>query len=272
MDWARGGFTARRRAADAERKLAAPVRKPEQKEAKPAPVAAAPAQAEPKPAASAVAIALDPPAAETNLPEPKPAETSPAAAAPGFSTIAAADLAPSIARPAEETKPAEPVPAASGPTQFASLQPGPSTAQPASSARLADLTAVIETVAEPAAKPAAKRPAAAATAKPKPAAPAAVKKPAAPAEPARTWVQVAGGANKAGLPREFARLKAKAPKLLGAHAAWTAPLNATNRLLVGPFAGTKEAQAFVNQLKEQDIPAFAWTSEAGEKIEKLPAK
>ena len=49
-------------------------------------------------------------------------------------------------------------------------------------------------------------------------------------------------------------------------------LNATNRLLVGPFAGAKEAQAFVNQLKAGDLSAFAWTSAAGQKIEKLPAK
>ena len=86
------------------------------------------------------------------------------------------------------------------------------------------------------------------------------------------WVQIAGGADKGSLPREYARLKAKAPKLLGAHAAWTAPLNATNRLLVGPFASAKEAQAFVNQLKAQSLSGFAWTSPAGQKVEKLPAK
>jgi hypothetical protein len=85
-------------------------------------------------------------------------------------------------------------------------------------------------------------------------------------------VQVAGGAQKGALPREFARLKAKAPKLLGSRTAWTTPLNATNRLLVGPFAGSKEAQAFVNQLKAADLSGFAWTSAAGQKIEKLPAK
>lgn len=100
---------------------------------------------------------------------------------------------------------------------------------------------------------------------------AAAKKPEA-AEPARHWVQVAGGANKAALPREFARLKAKAAKLLGSRTAWTTPLNATNRLLVGPFKTGAEAQAFVNDLAKADLSAFAWTSEAGQKIEKLPAK
>jgi hypothetical protein len=96
--------------------------------------------------------------------------------------------------------------------------------------------------------------------------------PAKPAEPTRHWVQIAGGADKAALPREFARLKVKAPKLLGTRSAWTVPLNVTNRLLVGPFAGSKEAQAFVNELGKLDMSAFAWTSAAGQKIEKLPAK
>jgi hypothetical protein len=102
--------------------------------------------------------------------------------------------------------------------------------------------------------------------------PAAAKKPAAPAEPSRVWVQVAGGADKAALPREFTQLKTKAPKLLAARTAWTTPLKATNRLLVGPFKTDKEAQDFVNELKKADLTGFAWTSEAGQKIEKLSAK
>ena len=97
-------------------------------------------------------------------------------------------------------------------------------------------------------------------------------KPAAPAEPKRIWVQVAGGADKSALPREFTRLKTKAPKLLAARSAWTAPLKATNRLLVGPFKTDGEAQAFVNELKKASLTGFAWTSDAGQKIEKLSAK
>jgi Flp pilus assembly protein TadD len=100
----------------------------------------------------------------------------------------------------------------------------------------------------------------------------AAKKAATPAEPRRIWVQVAGGADKAALPREFARLKGKAPKLLAARTAWTTPLKATNRLLVGPFKTDKEAQDFVNELRKADLSGFAFTSEAGQKIEKLSAK
>jgi tetratricopeptide (TPR) repeat protein len=184
-------------------------------------------------------------------PLPQPAEVR----------IAAAQ--PSVAAPQPESRPAEVSIAAAEP----SAPPPQAEGAPAGS-RLADLSATIAEVAE------AERPSAGpAEAKPKPApAATAKKKPAAPAEPSRAWVQIAVGAAKAALPREYARLKAKAPKSLAARSAWTAPLNATNRLLVGPFASSKEAQAFVNQLKTEDLSGFAWTSPAGQKVEKLPAK
>lgn len=93
-----------------------------------------------------------------------------------------------------------------------------------------------------------------------------------PREPSRVWVQIAGGANESSLPREYTRLKGKAPKLLGSRTAWTVPANATNRLLVGPFPTGREAQAFINDLSKQGVSGFAWTSAAGQKIERLPAR
>jgi hypothetical protein len=205
--------------------------------------------------------------------------------------------APAVMAPSKQPEPASEFPpgdAADRPIQTAELEPSsvavpaeaeartalPEPKTPATS-RLADIAAVVATIPEaekPAPQPA-KRAAptptrlASAAAKKPPAAPPAAAKPKKEApEPSRHWVQVAGGADKAALPREFTRLKGKAPKLLGARSAWTVPLNATNRLLVGPFASAKEAQAFVNQLKEADLTAFAWTSPAGQKVEKLPAK
>lgn len=91
-----------------------------------------------------------------------------------------------------------------------------------------------------------------------------------PAHPSRHWVQIAGGADKSGLPREFARLAKLAPELLNGRSAWTTPLRFTNRLLVGPFDSAGEAQAFVNLLAVKDVAAFAWTSPAGQEIEPLP--
>ena len=160
-----------------------------------------------------------------------------------------------------------------GPAEVRNSEAEPSAPPPRAEAvpagsRLADLSATIAVIGDP--ERAAAR---TAQAKPKPAAPSAkTSKPAAPAEASRAWVQIAVGAAKTALPGEYARLKAKAPKLLGARAAWTAPLNSTNRLLVGPFDSAREAQAFVNQLKAEDLSGFAWTSAAGQKVEKLPAK
>ena len=90
-----------------------------------------------------------------------------------------------------------------------------------------------------------------------------------PANSSRHWVQIAGGIDRAALPREFARLRAKAPAQLGRRTAFTAPMRSTSRLLVGPFASAREAQDFVNQLAGHDVAAFAWTSAAGQEIERL---
>ncbi|HEX8125388.1 MAG TPA: SPOR domain-containing protein [Allosphingosinicella sp.] len=221
-------------------------------------VAQAPASATQEIARPSTAIVSSAPLPQFQLQPgsgPKPAQTEIAAAAPSPAPLQPQPQFELQPKPAEiriaAVEPSAP------PPQSEPVPPG---------SRLADLSAAIADIgeAEPARTEAAKaKPAAAAAKKPKPSA---------PAEPSRAWVQIAVGAAKTGLPGEYARLKAKAPKLLGAHGAWTAPLNSTNRLLVGPFASAKEAQAFVNQLKAQDLSGFAWTSAAGQKVEKLPAK
>lgn len=91
------------------------------------------------------------------------------------------------------------------------------------------------------------------------------------ADPERHWVQIAGGANVAGLPAAWAIMAGKAPALKGRQA-WTAPLRATNRLLTGPFKSDAEAQDFVNTLRKSGVQAFAFTSEAGQKVARVPVK
>jgi Flp pilus assembly protein TadD len=206
--------------------------------------------------APVAAVQPSPPPPQTES-QPKPAEVRVAAVEPS---------APPQVQPQAEPEPR--------PAQVQIAAPEPSAPLPQAEpvpagSRLADLSATLADMAEP--ERDAPR---SAELEPKPAAAATTKKPrpSAPAEPGRVWVQVAVGAAKTALPGEFSRLKAKAPKLLGGRSAWTAPLNATNRLLVGPFAGAKEAQAFVNQLKAEEMSGFAWTSPAGQKVEKLPAK
>jgi hypothetical protein len=173
-----------------------------------------------------------------------------------------ASLIATLPETAPETPAAEPVakptPAPVKPTVAAATKELPAPAKPA--AVVAKKEAPAKAVAKKEVPPAAAKKEVAA------------KKPAAPAEPKRIWVQVAGGADKAALPREFTWLKSKAPKVMAGQTAWTTPLKATNRLLVGPFKSDGDAQAFVNELKKADLSGFAWTSEAGQKIEKLAAK
>ena len=95
-------------------------------------------------------------------------------------------------------------------------------------------------------------------------------------EPAKTdtgryWVQIASAPDRL-VASEFNRLKAKVPKLLADKSGWSSPLGATNRVLIGPFKSSTEAQELVNQLAKSDITSFSWTSPAGQEIAKLAAK
>ncbi|MFA6112419.1 MAG: SPOR domain-containing protein [Sphingomonas sp.] len=91
-------------------------------------------------------------------------------------------------------------------------------------------------------------------------------------EPSRIWVQVAGGANEATLPKEWEKVRAKAPAAFKGKSGWTTPLRATNRVLAGPFKTNDEARAFVNALSKEGLSAFTFTSDAGQKVTKLAAK
>lgn len=97
----------------------------------------------------------------------------------------------------------------------------------------------------------------------------AAKKPPAKKEPSRVWVQVAGGANKADLPKAWRALASKAPGSFKGRQAWTTPLRFTNRLLTGPFKSQSEALGFVNELNKAGLSGFAYTSPAGQDIERL---
>src|SRR3546814_8140403 len=72
------------------------------------------------------------------------------------------------------------------------------------------------------------------------------------AEPAkaveRHWVQIASGRNKDDMPREWARLKAKAPAVLARRTPYVAAASGTNRLLIGPFDSLSAARDVVNRL------------------------
>jgi tetratricopeptide (TPR) repeat protein len=92
------------------------------------------------------------------------------------------------------------------------------------------------------------------------------------AEPSRIYVQVAGGANEHDLPKAWAAVKTKAPVAFKSKQGWSTPLNATNRVLAGPFKSSDAAQDFVNALRKEGLSGFVFTSKDGQKIDKLPAK
>jgi Flp pilus assembly protein TadD len=228
-----------------------------------------PAQPEPQPQ-NIVPQALASPLAETQVAEarpslPAPINLVPAAAEPQAAAAAAASPGFDLGTSGGTSAPA----AADFSSIAALIQSLPEQAEPAP----APVQIAQAEVKPPAPKPAAKKPEPKKAEAKKPEPKKAEVKKAEPvkAAPSRVWVQIAGGADKKALPREYARLKAKAPKLLGARGAWTTPLRATNRLLVGPFKTDQEAQAFVNELNKLDFEAFSWTSPAGQEIEKLAA-
>ncbi|MET0269641.1 MAG: SPOR domain-containing protein [Sphingomonas sp.] len=91
------------------------------------------------------------------------------------------------------------------------------------------------------------------------------------AQAGRYWVQVAGGANKADLPKAWKQATARHPELAG-RTPHTTPLRATNRLLVGPFKSEDEAQAFVNKTSKAGMTTFTFTSAPGQKVEAVAVK
>ncbi|WP_017670101.1 SPOR domain-containing protein [Blastomonas sp. AAP53] len=90
-----------------------------------------------------------------------------------------------------------------------------------------------------------------------------------PKNPKRYWVQVAGGANRADLSKEWKRLTSTSPAVFKGKQGWWTPLNATNRLLTGPFGSAAEAQSFVNTLAKNKLSGFSFTSSDGQEVTKL---
>lgn len=89
------------------------------------------------------------------------------------------------------------------------------------------------------------------------------------ANPARHWVQVAGGANKADLPRAWTQLKSKWSTQLSGRSPWTMHYRYTNRLLIGPFKTSDEAQDWVSARKKEGFATFRVETNAGDVVEKL---
>jgi len=92
---------------------------------------------------------------------------------------------------------------------------------------------------------------------------------AAKSNPERYWVQIASGAYKPDLDKEWAKQKSKFGKHLAGKSPWTTPYKSTNRLLVGPFPSKSAAQDYVNEVRAGGMSTFPVTTSRGQKVERL---
>ncbi|WP_271077164.1 tetratricopeptide repeat protein [Aurantiacibacter sp. MUD61] len=90
-----------------------------------------------------------------------------------------------------------------------------------------------------------------------------------PANTSRHWVQVATGQDTSAFRFDWRRIVRNANGLLDDREAYTAPWNATNRLVTGPFDSARDAQDFVSELAEAGVDAFRFTSAEGEEVRPL---
>ena len=95
-------------------------------------------------------------------------------------------------------------------------------------------------------------------------------KPAAPSHPSRIWVQVATGRDKSALGFDWRKLARENPAVFKGQKPNVTAWGQSNRLLAGPFATSKEANAFLAALKKAGITgAFVWSSPAGQLVDVL---
>ena len=99
------------------------------------------------------------------------------------------------------------------------------------------------------------------------------KKPAPPAHPSRIWVQIGVGRNKSAIAFDWRRYTRQVPALFKGRPAYISEMGRTNRILAGPFATEKAANAFIADLKKAGIDgALPWTSPAGQVVDELSVK
>jgi tetratricopeptide (TPR) repeat protein len=97
-------------------------------------------------------------------------------------------------------------------------------------------------------------------------------KPVPPKEPAREWVQVATGKDRARLAFDWRRISRDSKGVLKDSKGFFAHWGETNRLLTGPFKTGAAAKAFVGKLKEAGVDAFTFSSDVGEEVTPIPGR
>jgi len=93
-----------------------------------------------------------------------------------------------------------------------------------------------------------------------------------PSHPSRIWVQIAAGRNKPALAFDWRKFAKEDPAVFKGQSPYVTQWGQTNRLLTGPFASAKAAEAFLAKVKKAGRDgAFVWTSPAGQVVDALAA-
>ena len=93
-----------------------------------------------------------------------------------------------------------------------------------------------------------------------------------PATGPRIYVQIATGADAAGLGFDYRRMAKKTPALFANQNGWTSAWGKTRRLLVGPFADQKSAKKWEADFRKAGGDGFVWQSDKNAEVEKLKGK
>lgn len=94
-----------------------------------------------------------------------------------------------------------------------------------------------------------------------------------PSHPSRIWVQIGVGRDKSAIAFDWRRYTRENAALLKGHSPYVSEMGRTNRVLIGPFATQKAANAFLADAKKQGFSdALPWTSPAGQVVDPLSAK
>ena len=88
----------------------------------------------------------------------------------------------------------------------------------------------------------------------------------------RLYVQIATGADAAGLTYDYRRMAKKTPGLFANQNGWTSSWGKTRRLLVGPFADQKSAKKWEADFRKAGGGGFVWQSDKSAVVEKLKGK
>ena len=87
--------------------------------------------------------------------------------------------------------------------------------------------------------------------------------------PSRRWVQIAVGRRRQDLTFDWKRLARAAPGTLSGNGPFTAVYGRSHRLLAGPYDSDDTVRRALAALKEAEIEALPFTSDAGEAVEPL---